>query len=60
MATNTQTYADDILPAKKEGVTIKELVRRHLTDEKHTTTDEELQNVKLSFYQIDEVNKRLN
>jgi len=55
MATNAQPFTNEILTAQKEGETIKDLVRRHLTDESHTTSDEELKNVRLSLYKIDEL-----
>lgn len=35
--------------------TVSELVRRHLTDESHTTSDEELKNVKLKLYNVEEI-----
>lgn len=33
----------------KKGETISQLAHRHLLDENHTTTDEELQNVRLEL-----------
>jgi hypothetical protein len=35
---------ENIKPKKGKGETISELAHRHLRDEKHTTTDEELRN----------------
>lgn len=37
-----------------EGETVSELAHRHLQDENHVTTDEELSNAKLEIYNIEE------
>lgn len=37
-----------------EGETVSELAHRHLKDENHVTTDEELSNAKLEIYNIEE------
>ena len=37
-----------------EGETVSELVHRHLKDENHVTTDEELRNAKLEVFNIEE------
>ena len=50
MVTKVKMNTAQIFPKETEGETISELVRRHLMDENHTTTDEELQNVKLKIY----------
>jgi hypothetical protein len=60
MATNTKPFASDIRTNQTEGESIKDLVRRHLTDESHTTTDEELKNVKLSIYNYEEIKEVLS
>ncbi len=42
---NKQTpLPENSKPKKSKGETISELAHRHLRDEKHTTTDEELRN----------------
>ena len=60
MSHNPQSFTTATLSIKEEGETIRELVRRHLTDESHTTTDEELKNVKLCLYTFEEIEKRLS
>ena len=63
MLKNPRSFENDTLSItgiKKEGETVRELVRRHLTDESHTTTDEELKNVKLSLYAFEEFEKNLS
>lgn len=43
---------DTQTPAK--GETISQLVRRHIRDKNHTTTDEELRNARIEFNDITE------
>jgi len=59
MATNAQPLTNEIV-SQKEGESIKDLVRRHLTDESHTTSDEELKNVRLILYKIDELEENFS
>lgn len=37
-----------------EGETVRELAHRHLKDEKHVITDEEIRNAKIEIYNIEE------
>ena len=37
-----------------EGETVSELVHRHLKDEKHVITDDEIRNAKLEVYNLEE------
>ena len=47
---------EDTLIIDKQGESIADLVRRHLTNESHTTTDEELKNVRLNIYSVEGLN----
>ena len=38
--------------------TISDLVRRHILDKNHTTTDEELRNAKIEFTEIDDLDTK--
>lgn len=42
------------LPQPVEGETVSELVHRHLQDETHVVTDEEIRNAKLEVYNLEE------
>ena len=55
MFTKVKISTTQIFPKETQGESISDLVRRHLTDENHTTTDEELQNVKLNIYSTEGV-----
>ena len=44
MQDKQQPLPENTNPRKRKGETISELAHRHLRDEKHTTTDEELRN----------------
>ena len=37
-----------------EGETVSELVHRHLKDQKHVITDDEIRNAKIEVYKIEE------
>ncbi len=50
MEHNVQSPASDNLKRSEHSETVSELVRRHLNDENHVTTDEELKNVVFDFH----------
>jgi hypothetical protein len=51
------TPSDNLEPKEERNETISELADRHLKDENHTTTDEEIRNAKL---EIDETTPDVN
>jgi len=53
MATQAQPSKNDTMTTSSEGETIRDLVLRHLRDENHTTTDEELKNARLNLYSVE-------
>ena len=45
-----------VISDQEPGETISELVRRHILDKNHTTSDEELRNAKIELSELVEVN----
>ena len=54
MEPNAKDLVKDKQAQNIEGETVSELVHRHLKDQKHVITDEEIRNAKIEVYKIEE------
>ena len=54
MDSNTKDLSKEKQAHPSTNETVSELAHRHLKDEKHMTTDEEIRNAKFEVYNLDE------